>query len=70
MIASRARRGSLAVRGATLAYLGVLVALPAGGSGVSGRPVGTGGASSRQCADPIALHSLKLTFRHGGGDGR
>ena len=44
MIAPHSRQGSLAVRGATLAYLGMLVALPLGVLGVSGRPVWTGRA--------------------------
>ena len=61
MIASHSRQGSLAVRGATLAYLGVLVALPLG---VLVFQVARSGPAAflKALADPIALHSLRLTF--------
>ena len=61
MIAFRRGKGSVAVRGATLAYLGVLVALPLG---VLVFQVARSGPAAflKALADPIALHSLKLTF--------
>ena len=59
MIASRWRQGSLAVRGATLAYLGLLVALPLG---VLAFQVARTGPTAffKTLADPIALQTLPL----------
>ncbi|MFI5459700.1 MAG: sulfate ABC transporter permease subunit CysT [Isosphaerales bacterium] len=61
MISAPLRESRLAVRGVTLAYLGVLVALPLG---VLVIQVARSGqvAFLRSLADPIAWHALKLTF--------
>jgi sulfate/thiosulfate transport system permease protein len=61
MIASHSRQGSLTVRWAALAYLGVLVALPLGALAFQVARSGLA-AFLKALADPIALHSLKLTF--------
>ena len=61
MIPSAAPKGSLAVRGATLAYLSVLVALPLGVLLFQTARSGPA-AFTRALADPIALHALGLTF--------
>jgi sulfate/thiosulfate transport system permease protein len=61
MIATRSRPGSLAVRGATMAYLAVLVALPLA---VLAFQVARGGLGAflKVLSNPIAWHSLELTF--------
>ena len=69
MICSRSRKGSVAVRGATLAYLGLLVALPVGVLAVQVAQAGPAGVY-QGALRPDRTALAQAHVHHSGGDGR